>query len=159
MKVSFLDFIDGKSCFSGSQVCNNLATIGSNVQYKWKNDVKSYSLLGVFTGMATLCSQSLSLSFIYFLRFKLCFKDYLNECKHVIFTEFRFLLHKLLVKLCILLENPCFFSSSYSKSIDVYISSLGSLFNLCSNVSCVLYYFVAHRRAILNLLKLEISRQ
>lgn len=44
----------------GSQVCNNPATIGCNLQYKWKNVWEGYSFLGIFARMATLSGLTLS---------------------------------------------------------------------------------------------------
>lgn len=43
-------------------MCNNLATVGSDMQFKRENILEGYSLLGIFTWMVTHSGLSLSLS-------------------------------------------------------------------------------------------------
>jgi hypothetical protein len=49
-------------CLIGSQMCNNLATGGFILQFKWDNNLEGCSVLGVFAWMATCSGLSLSLS-------------------------------------------------------------------------------------------------
>lgn len=70
-------------------MCNNLATIGCHLQFQRENNLEGYSMLGIFTWLATCSGLSLSLSLSYLFkveRNKLNLSHFVSAYFSLIFT-------------------------------------------------------------------------